>query len=738
MEQPFHEKSRVRGMTRIGVLALLLVVSCVHSESIDCGDYVCPQGTACAVAIHQCVSDAQKTACDGHAEGTQCTADETPGVCNEGYCLAGCGDGVEGSNEECDDGNFANHDGCSSICLLETMSWQEVRDPWTPIAGLAVAHLDHNGGTLVRFGGYDQASTSNAHWERNQGVWKQITTGLPSPRQWMAYGYDSDRDVLVVFGGDDNDHKTTFDETWEYNGTAWTQIATIGKPSPRWGAAMAFDETRDVFVLFGGFEPNGVTLYSDTWEYNPATKTWTNIPLTTKPSARFWHAMTWDAAAQRVVLYGGIGGNQTAWKYDGTNRWVPIGGTGPSSRPFPAMTYDPTTQRVVVFGGRGAGGVADTLNDTWELNTAAGTWAQHSVLLAPPGRYDHAMVYDPESQRALSFGGYNGNGFFDDVWQLSTTSWTNATPRYAPGNPQAIAIAYDSERQRTVALGLDTPAATTSTLWEFDGAMWSVAPGGSRPRRTHYAIAYDAVRKRTVIFGGLAPGSVPSQQTWEWDGARWSEPTVDASPPARYFGTMVQAGPSGGALLFGGYSASTSNAASNDTWLWDGAAWHEIQTPAEIPPEAISMMTYDAAAQRVVMLTGDSATWVFQDGSWTKLSLAQSPPPRRQGALIFRPERGKVLLYGGGTGETDTWELDGDTWRELQLIGERPPPRVYPGNAYHESVRSMVLYGGGTVGGGLLEDTWLLSYGSLTNDEVCGNGVDDDGDQLTDTDDPDC
>jgi hypothetical protein len=49
-----------------------------------------------------------------------------------------------------------------------------------------------------------------------------------------------------------------------------------------------------------------------------------------------------------------------------------------------------------------------------------------------------------------------------------------------------------------------------------------------------------------------------------------------------------------------------------------------------------------------------------------------------------------------------------------------------------------VLYGGGTVGGGLLEDTWLLRYGSLTNDEVCGNGADDDGDQLTDTDDPDC
>ena len=34
-------------------------------------------------------------------------------------CIGICGDGVEGGEEECDDGNVENGDGCSTNCVIE-------------------------------------------------------------------------------------------------------------------------------------------------------------------------------------------------------------------------------------------------------------------------------------------------------------------------------------------------------------------------------------------------------------------------------------------------------------------------------------------------------------------------------------------------------------------------------------------------------------------------------------------
>jgi len=51
-------------------------------------------------------------------------------------------------------------------------------------------------------------------------------------------------------------------DTWEWNGSSWTQVATTG-PSARWEHAMAYDSLRGRIVLFAGFN----TL-DDTWEWD--------------------------------------------------------------------------------------------------------------------------------------------------------------------------------------------------------------------------------------------------------------------------------------------------------------------------------------------------------------------------------------------------------------------------------------------------------------------------------------
>ena len=71
----------------------------------------------------------------------------------------------------------------------------------------------------------------------------------PSAHYGHAMAYDASRGVTVLFGG-----YTGFSngETWEWNGTTWTQRMVSG-PSPRYSHAMAYDASRGVTVLFGGY-----------------------------------------------------------------------------------------------------------------------------------------------------------------------------------------------------------------------------------------------------------------------------------------------------------------------------------------------------------------------------------------------------------------------------------------------------------------------------------------------------
>ena len=63
---------------------------------------------------------------------------------------------------------------------------------------------------------------------------------------------------------------------------------------------MAYDAARQRVVLFGGF---GGGHLGDTWEWNGTN--WTQLTPSTSPTARNAHAMAYDAARQRVVLLGG-------------------------------------------------------------------------------------------------------------------------------------------------------------------------------------------------------------------------------------------------------------------------------------------------------------------------------------------------------------------------------------------------------------------------------------------------
>src|SRR5207253_1198099 len=105
---------------------------------------------------------------------------------------------------------------------------------------------------------------SGETWEWNGAAWTQRMVSGPSPRYLHAMTYDAARGVTVLFGG----YNIASGETWEWNGTAWTQRMISG-PSARYGHAVAYDTARGVIVLFGGHVGSFPGAANDeTWEWN--------------------------------------------------------------------------------------------------------------------------------------------------------------------------------------------------------------------------------------------------------------------------------------------------------------------------------------------------------------------------------------------------------------------------------------------------------------------------------------
>jgi len=206
----------------------------------------------------------------------------------------------------------------------------------------------------------------------------------------------------------------------------WTQRSPAASPPPRHSHAMAYDQARHRVVLFGGFgNPAGCASYGDTWEWDGTT--WTERFPQNSPPARIEHAMAWCAARSRVVLFGGAkcsGALADTWEWDGNN-WLQIAtSTAPPARFGCAMAED-ARGHVLLFGGA-SWKVEKTFSDTWEWS---GQWVQRAPATSPPLRLSATMTLDARRGRVVLFGGgHRSNVVYVDTWEWDGTTWTERQP----------------------------------------------------------------------------------------------------------------------------------------------------------------------------------------------------------------------------------------------------------------------------------------------------------------------
>jgi hypothetical protein len=120
---------------------------------------------------------------------------------------------------------------------------------------------------------------------------------------------------LLLFGGDDG--TTLLKDTWEYDGTAWTHVATESKPQERVGQGMA--TTHGIAFVFGGF--GGLSVRNDLYHYTKYRgHRWMFFPRT-GPSAREDMSLANTRSMGLVLLFGGTDGSgyfSDTWEFCAT------------------------------------------------------------------------------------------------------------------------------------------------------------------------------------------------------------------------------------------------------------------------------------------------------------------------------------------------------------------------------------------------------------------------------------
>lgn len=281
--------------------------------------------------------------------------------------------------------------------------------------GIDMKYFAATGETLV-FGGWS-GDFMNDLWGWDGSDWHDHTPAAgPNPpvRYSHAMAYDADRQVLVLFGG--NNGNINLGDTWEWNGSAWTEVA-VGQPHPiaRSGHAMAYDKVRHEIVLFGGaFNDGSWHRLNDTWVL--ANGQWTQRTqdgALGQPSRRGEHGMIFDETRREVMMFGGADGSglmNDTWVWNGA-AWTQK--TGLAQRPAPrssfAMDYDPQRRVTILYGGSANPG---TYGDTWEWNGAQ--W--HPTATTGPSPRGPRGTFDRSLSKFVIFGGYET---IDETWEYS-------------------------------------------------------------------------------------------------------------------------------------------------------------------------------------------------------------------------------------------------------------------------------------------------------------------------------
>ncbi|MCA8975849.1 MAG: hypothetical protein KDC98_14095 [Planctomycetes bacterium] len=359
---------------------------------------------------------------------------------------------------------MARFDGTSWTMLTQTNR--------PPPRGFHYGAYDETRDVMVIHGGSADGFTNRPvysdTWEWDGLNWSQrLEDRAPARRTDTNMAYDDARGEIVLFGGHIGpDSIPPSSDTWVRSGRIWNELNPGTFVRGRGGHAMAFDSNRDVVVMFGGCEvPSGSgcgccdSSYVGNGTYEWDGSNWNQRSPATAPLHRAFAGMTFDPVRNVTVLFGGASNYfmpghtilGDTWEWNGTNWTQRSTPTAPPARLAPGFAYMPGQNQAILFGGRSTSGSG--LRDTWAWN--GNSWTQLTPATVPPAmpssRINNPMTYDPVRQRLVL--AWAGN-----VWEWLGTDWLQRVP-VAPGGGGPV-----------------TFDATLAKVVSHDGTTWEYGP----------------------------------------------------------------------------------------------------------------------------------------------------------------------------------------------------------------------------------------------------------------------
>jgi hypothetical protein len=418
-------------------------------------------------------------------------------------------------------------------------------------------------------------------WEKNAAQ-SSGEADLPSARGSLGMAYDESTHTLVVTGGKapggcNESAQELCGATWRWNGRKW-QMTTATDPNgelapePRRGHTVAYLQSTNQVVLFGGADKNSTPL-QDLWSLTGEQWQFHETPAQQSPSARCGHSFT------PLPLQGSI---------------MLAGGTDECSETDLAWNF---------------------FSDIWFWNGTVWTQnlAQHPDELPFP-RYEHKLVKDYSRQMLVLFGGwmegYSQPGQITNIGQLSEWYLAHWIPEFeasaewlGPGSRNKFALTYDAAWEKTILFGGES-STINNELWGWDGVDWELIPtsdpegdGNPEARSGHEAIYHEGLQK-VVVFGGL---NTSDNALWFLDRQQEARPaqvfTVKFEETGHVNSSYLRAAALSWQAGGSGNNSAVGTVQGTELYLWDMGKWNQVDSNPASPenPEELTWYTTNPA-----------------------------------------------------------------------------------------------------------------------------------------------
>lgn len=634
---------------------------------------------------------------------------------------------------------------------------------------------------ILHGGTSSEGAVLNDTWEWNGATWSAVSTTGPA-RSDHTMVYDSTRHRTVLFGGEASagtDPSRLSAQVWDFDGVGWT-LANDPTPSgyvptARHKHAASYDPIRNVMVIFGGVD--SLATRRDTWEWNGSSWTQRIFPMrNAEPSESVAMAFDPDRGVSVVCV------DNRSWSLcnDG---WRLLGTGSQKAAQSPSLVFDTNHRNLVLCGqidewpfrhlatlnapilsrvegvaapsclftDSSLSGDPDLYVDGWRWD---GTFLQ-SIGPGIGGVKAIARMRMPDGSRSLVFAG--SGGISGNTALLRVVGWDGSIFSPASGINGTIndvaTIPNESGSDDLVIVGAFTADAALGTplmsVARWNGSAWSQVGDGLRAGTNDVATATNASGQTTIYASGTFTLGLNGQslsKLAQFTGGTWRP--VGQGVDGSVSDIEVMRNSDGAEELYVAGTFSTVGTPSiSNLARWNGQAWSALGDGPGAGVTAITVIRRAGQPDRLLVATSlsmtitrlqewDGSTWTFladiaastitdlnlfpvcgegdelfvsgvmtaEQGiayasrltncGWTIRYPAAWPEARLARNFAYDSDRGVLVLVSGSAGAvlSDTWEFNGEFWTKRNISS---PPGVYRSSMAYDPIRQkMVIYGG--------------------------------------------